>query len=120
MFTINPLYGAIAGGVLVLGVTGTIVHQGHQIHKYHTLFNCVNEGADCEKNSKLITVPQLRAQIAQMTAVQNEQTKISDQNIAKVITVRPEIKVVQDKFKKEPLPPNCETPDVPAELEPVL
>lgn len=120
MFSINPIYAMIAGGVLALGAAGTIKYQSDQIHKYHTRLNCVEHG-ECPKGyEKLTTVPQLKNEIVLLKTAQTGQTKTTANNVAKVVTPKPEIITVVKKFKEAPLPPNCETPDVPAELEQYL
>lgn len=120
MFTINPLYAAIAGGVLALGMAGTIKYQNDQIHKYHTQFNCAEYGSQCEKNTDIIRVPDLQAEIRHMADVQVHQTTNTQKNIP---AVKPTPEVIT-KIKEIKVPAkvaeDCPTPEIPEDLKDLL
>jgi hypothetical protein len=87
---INPLYAAIAGGVLAIGLAGTIRYQSSEIHKYHTLVTCVQTGISCPTGKEIITVPQLQAEITLMRQAQMNQTKTTEKNIP-AVKPKPEV-----------------------------
>lgn len=119
MFSLNPYaigVGALAALALVVGFK----HQDNQIHKYHTLYNCVSKKLDCPKNNTEVTVPDLQAQIALMNLADKTQQKVTTKTVEKVVKAKPEIvekvKVIHDL----PLPPDCKTPEVPEELKELM
>lgn len=117
MFTINPLYAAIGGGLAVIAVAGTFRYQSDQIHKYHSLYNCVSSNVGCAKGSKLVTVPDLQVQIALMKQGQRDQTAVTQHNVNNVIKPRTEVitKIKEIKVPVE-VAADCPTPEIPEEL----
>jgi tryptophanyl-tRNA synthetase len=106
MGLLNP-YTYIAGGVITAAIGGAIFFQSTQIHHYHMLYNTEHD-----------TNVQLIQKIHDMTETQNNQTKLSDQNIIKIIDGRKQTAPIIAKLQAAPVDPNaCILPDYPQEIK---
>ena len=115
MFGFNP-YAMIGGAVAALAIVASFTYQSHEIHKYHTMYNCVNSDTDCAKNSKVVTVPGLQARIAQMVESQKNQTSVTTENVTKVVKVPVETTKIITEIKKVPVAADCTASDYPEDV----
>jgi hypothetical protein len=116
MFGFNP-YALLAGGAAVLGVVfGYHVMDG-KIHKYHTMYNCAEFATDCEKNTKIVKVPELQADIVLMKRAQSNQIAASQKAVDKIVYLPAKTKTVIKEVHDTPVPKDCTSPEFPQDVK---
>lgn len=95
----------IALGVGLLIIIGTVVSLSLNVRHYKKLYL---------QDEKTIVV--LNEKITSMTTKQNSQTKLSGDNVTKVVQGPKEVESITKVIHDAPLPPDCKTPVLPSEV----
>lgn len=118
MFGLNP-YTLLGGAVAALALVATLHYQSHEIHKYHSMLECVQDGKGCA-NPKIVTVPGLQQKIRDMTTAQNNQTATTERVVTKVVQAPAQVvtKTIVKEIHDAPMPVDCKkSPEFPQDVK---
>lgn len=94
----NP-YSYIGGAIILACIGGSLYYQGTQIHHWHTKY-------DADEKTIVLQAQQIK----ELKNAQSNQTKVTENNVTKVITVPEKTQEIIKEIQKVPVPTDCSTP----------